>query len=184
MSIWTESIAVALDEALSSLATAVDRCDERVWRKSMWDVPARDPELPLTGPGGELVIDPAYRLVLVQRFSTPWSISWHTLEVLDFDLAGGLETWAGPPPFTNHPHWRDFTSLTDPWDRRVILDYVEHCRQRARITFEDLTDATAGLVSSTHRRPDTTYARILTGLVVHTVEHSAQITQFAQWALP
>ncbi len=111
-SIWAESVAAALHDALITLALAVGVCEGEVWQTSMWEVPARDPARPLTGPGGGLVTDAAERLALVQRFSTPWSVAWHALEVLDYDLTGDLSPWAGPPaPFADHPHWRDFTSL-------------------------------------------------------------------------
>ena len=140
-SIWAESVAAALDDALITLALAVGVCEGDVWQSSMWEVPARDPARPLTGPGGGLVTDPAERLALVQRFSTPWSVAWHALEVLDYDLTGDLAPWAGPPaPFADHPHWRDFTSLPGPWQQSDVLGYIEHCQQRVRETFDGLTD--------------------------------------------
>ena len=104
-SIWAESVAAAVDEVLITLALAVGVCEGDVWLTSMWEVPAQDPARPLTGPGGGLVTDAAERLALVQRFSTPWSVAWHALEVLDYDLTGDLSPWAGPPaPFADHPH--------------------------------------------------------------------------------
>ena len=177
-SIWAESVAGALDDALITLAFAVGVCDGDAWETSMWDVPARDPAHPLAGPGGALVTDPEERLALVQRFSTPWSIAWHALEVLDYDLTGELTPWAGPPaPFADHPHWRDFTSLPGPWRRSEIHGYIEHCQQRVRDTFDGLTDERAATRSAAYRRPGTPYARILTDLVAHTNEHAAQILQ-------
>lgn len=182
-SIWSESIAAALDDALVTLALAVGVCEGAVWEKSMWEVPARDPTQPLAGPSGGLVTDPEERLALVQRFSTPWSIAWHALEVVDYDLTGDLTPWAGPPaPFTDHPHWRDFTSLPRPWEQPEVLGYIEHCRQRARDTFGDITDEKAATPCTAYRRPGTPYARILTGLVAHTSEHAAQILQFVNEA--
>lgn len=177
-SIWAESVAAALDDALITLALAVGVSEGALWETSMWEVPGRDPAEPLTGPGGELVTDPAERLALVQRFSTPWSIVWHALEVVDYDLTAELAPWAGPPePFTQHPHWRDFTSLPRPWLQSEILGYIEYCRQQVRDTFEGLTDERAATVPTNYRRPGTSYARILTDLVAHTNEHAAQILQ-------
>ena len=177
-SIWAESVAAALDDGLITLALAVGVCEGDVWTTSMWEVPARDPAHPLNGPGGGVVTDPAERLALVQRFSTPWSVAWHALEVLDYDLEGELTPWAGPPaPFADHPHWRDFTSLARPWQQSEVLGYIEHCQQRVRDTFDDLTDERAATPCLTFRRPGTPYARILTGLVAHTNEHAAQILQ-------
>lgn len=177
--IWIDSVAAALDDALITLALAVGVCDGDTWESSMWEVPPRDPAQPLPGPSGGLVTDPAERLALVQRFSTPWSVSWHALEVLDYDLTGELTPWSGPPPpFAGHPHWRDFTSLSLPWQTAEILNYIEHCRQRVRDTFSDLNDELAATPCQNYRRPGTPYATILTGLIAHTTEHAAQILQF------
>ena len=126
-SIWAESVAATLDDALITLALAVGVCEGDVWETSMWDVPAGHPgdaARTLDGPDGAPVTDPAERLALVQRFSAPWSVSWHALEVLDYDLTGDLTPWAGPPaPFADHPHWRDFTSLPGPWTTSEVIDY-------------------------------------------------------------
>ena len=178
-SIWAESVASALDDGLITLALAVGVCEGDVWTTSMWEVPARDPALPLAGPGGGLVTDPAERLALAQRFSTPWSVAWHALEVVDYDLTGDLAPWDLPPaPFTDHPHWRDFTSLPGPWRQSEVLGYIEHCRQRVRDTFDGLTDERAATpLPETHRRAGMPYARLLTNLVAHTNEHAAQILQ-------
>jgi hypothetical protein len=176
-SIWAESVAAALDDALITLALAVGVCEGSVWETSMWQVPAGFPAHPMTGPGGGLVTDPEERLALAQRFSMPWSVAWHALEVLDYYLTGDLEPWAGPPaPFADHPHWRDFMSLPRPWQQSEILDYIEHCRQRVRDTFDGLTDERAATPTpATHRGKP--YARVLTGLVAHTNEHAAQMLQ-------
>ena len=175
-SIWAESVAAALDDALITLALAVGVCEGDAWEASMWEVPARDPDQPLAGPGGALVTDAAERLALVQRFSMPWSVAWHALEVVDYYLTGDLSPWAGPPePFTHHPHWRDFTSLPRAWQQSEILGYVEHCRVRVKATFEGLTEERAATPTPT--MPWTPYARVLLGLVAHTNEHAAQILQ-------
>jgi hypothetical protein len=175
-SVWADSVAAALDDALITLALAVGMCEGTAWEASMWVVPALEPGQPITGTGGVLVTDPAERLALVQRFSMPWSVAWHALEVVDYYLTANLSPWAGPPePFTDHPHWRDFTSLPRPWRQSEILDYVEHCRRGARDTFAELTDERAA--TPTPSMPWTPYARVLTGLVAHTNEHAAQILQ-------
>ena len=178
-SIWAESVAAVLDDALITLALAVGVCEDDVWVTSMWEVPARDPSQPMSGPDGGLVTDPSERLALLQRFSTPWSVAWHALEVVDYDLTGDLTPWALPPePFHDHPHWRDFTSLTRPWQQDEVQGYIEHCRQRVRETFDGLTDEVAATpLPASHRNAGLPYARLLTGLVAHTNEHAAQILQ-------
>ena len=177
--IWAESVAAALDDALITLALAVGGCEGGAWEASMWEVPARDPAHPLVGPEGRPVTDEAERMALLQRFSTPWSVAWHALEVLDYDLTAELGPWAGPPaPFAGHSHWRDFTSLPRAWQQPEVLGYIEYCRQRVRDTFEGLTDEQAATPCEKYRRPGLPYARILTMLVAHTSEHAAQILQF------
>jgi hypothetical protein len=178
-SIWAASVSGALDDALITLALAVGVCEGEAWETSMWEVPGPDPDQPLTGPAGELVTDPVERLALAQRFSTPWSVAWHALEVVDYDLTGDLVPWGLPPePFKDHPHWRDFMSLPRPWQQSEILGYIEHCQREAHRTFEGLTDEQAATpLPSSHRRAGMPYARLLTGLVAHTTEHAAQILQ-------
>jgi hypothetical protein len=190
-SVWAESVAAALDEALVALALAVGACGADLWETSMWEVPEEtfagfwlgDPANPLLGPDGAPVTDPAARLALAQRFSAPWSVAWHALEVVDYDLTGDLAPWAGPPPpFAGHPHWRDFASVP-AWPPSAVLGYVEHCRQRVRDTFADLTDDRAATpLPATHRRAGMPYATLLTGLVAHTSEHAAQLRQFVDSA--
>ena len=79
------------------------------------------------GPDRKPVTDSDAREALVQRRSTPWSVTWHALEVLDYDLNGEFGPWAPPSPFAGHPHWQ-LTSLAVPWSRSDLLGYIDHCR--------------------------------------------------------
>ena len=113
-SIWVESLGRSFDEALDLLAAALRDCTDDLWDSSMWEVLADvfGPEPP--GPDGKPVTDPAARHALVQRRSTPWSVAWHALEVLDYDLTGEFGPWEPPPPFAGNPHWL-LTRLSTPW---------------------------------------------------------------------
>ena len=164
-SVWAESVAAELETALNTLSRAVGECEGDAWDLRMWEVPRADPTEPQDA--------------FAQRFSTPWSVSWHALEVLDYYLTGNLTAWAGPPaPFTDHPHWRDLATLPRPWHRSEILGYIEHCRQRVRDTFDGLTDERAATpVPEPFHLSGSPYARLLTNLVAHTTEHAAQILQ-------
>jgi hypothetical protein len=129
------------------------------------------------------VTDAARRSVLhqqwLERRSTPWSVAWHALEVLDYDLNGEFGPWAPPPPFSGHPHWRDLPSLLKPWPRSEILAYVEYCRERVRSTLEGVSDEQAETpLPMAHRYRGQPYSRLIIGCVVHTVEHASQIRQF------
>jgi hypothetical protein len=182
-SIWLESLGRDFEQALDAFASAVRDCTDRLWGESMWPVPAPGPDHQFLGPDWQPITDPAQRSVLlerwVQRRSTPWSVAWHTLESLDYDLNGEFEPWAPPPPFTGHPHWRDLPSLPAAWTQSEILAYTDHCRQQARNTLAGMTDEKAARpLPPAHRYRGQPHAWIITGLVRHTTEHAAQIRQF------
>lgn len=178
-SIWVDGLERSFDTALEMLAAAVRDCTNGLWETSMWVVPAPESSRPIIGPSQEPVTSPEQRNALVQRHSTPWGIAWHALEILDYDLNGECGPWAPPPPFSGHPHWRDLTSLPTAWSRDQMLGYVEYCRQRVRDTLAGMTDEKAARpLPPAHRYRGQPHARIITGLVVHTTEHAAQIRQF------
>jgi hypothetical protein len=178
-SIWVESINRSFDQALDLLTAAVRDCTPALWETSMWEVAAPAPDRDLTGPDGKLVTDPAERLRLVQRWSTPWGVAWHALEVLDYDLNGSSSDWAPPPPFAGHPHWRDLTSLPVAWSQSEVLAYVEHCRQQVREALADMTEEKAATrLPPAHRYQGQPHAWVIASLVGHTTEHASQIRQF------
>lgn len=178
-SIWVESLGRNFEGSLGQLEAAIRDCTDELWETSMWVVPARDADAELTGPDGTLVTDPAARHALVQRHSTPWSIAWHALEVLDYDLAGEFVPWAPPPPFNGKAHWRDLTTLPSAWSRSEMLRYVDYSRQRVRDTLSDMTDEMAATpLPPAHRDHGRPFAWELAGLPLHTVEHASQIRQF------
>ncbi len=130
------------------------------------------------GPDREPVTDPAARHALVQRRSTPWSVAWHALECLDYDLTGELAPWAPPPPFKGKPHWL-MTTLTAAWTPSELLGYVEYCRQRVRDTLSAMTDEKAATpLPPAHRYRGQPHAWIITGAIGHTIEHGSQIREF------
>jgi hypothetical protein len=177
-SIWVESLCRAFDEALDLLAAAMRDCTDELWESGMWDVPADlfGPEPP--GPDGKPVTDLAARTALVQRRSAPWSVAWHALECLDYDLTGEFGPWAPPPPFAGNPHWM-LTALPAPWTRPEMLAYVDYCRQRVRDTLADMTEEKAAMpLPPSHRHRGQLYAWLITDKVGHTFEHASQIRQF------
>jgi hypothetical protein len=176
--IWIDSLGRNFEHALDVTADALRACPDDLWDTGMWDVPADlfGPEPP--GPDGQPVTDAEARKALVQRRSTPWSVAWHALEVLDYDLTGEFGPWAPPLPFFGNPHWR-LTSLPAPWTRDEMLGYVEYCRTRVRTTLADMTDEKAARpLPASHRYAGQPHAWHITGAVGHTIEHAAQIQQF------
>lgn len=171
-SIWLEGVSRSLEEALDLMAGAVLDCSDELWETPMWTVSASDLDFDLVG------LDPADRLKLVQRHSTPWAVSWHALECLDYDLTGEFGPWAPPPPFAGHPHWQ-LTRMPAAWSRSDILAYVDYCRDRVRETMAGMTDEKASRpLPPAHRYRGQPHAWVISGGVGHTIEHAAQIRQF------
>jgi hypothetical protein len=182
-SIWVESVGRSFDEALDLMTAAVRDCTDELWEESMWPVEAPGPDRQFLGPDWKPVTDAAQRSHLAQRWverrSTPWSVAWHALETLDYDLTGDFGPWAPPPPFTGHPHWRDLSGLPEAWSRSEILGYTDYCAQRVRDTLKGMSDKEAATpLPQAHRYHGQPHAWIITGMVVHTTEHAAQIRQF------
>lgn len=177
-SIWVDSLGHSFEEALDLLAAAVRDCTHEVWESSMWQVPDDLFGLQPLGPDGRPVTDVTARRALVQRRSTPWSVAWHALECLDYDLTGEFGPWSPPPPFEGHPHWQ-LTSLPVAWTRSDILGYVDYCRQRVRDTLADMSDEKAATpLPAAHRYHGQPHGRIIMDAVGHIIEHGAQIRQF------
>ena len=170
-SIWVESLGRNFDQALDLLAAAVRDCTDELWETGMWEVRADDMKF---------VTDPSARLAYVQRRSTPWSVAWHALECLDYDLTGEFGPWAPPPPFSANPHWQVVSSLSRPaWSRSEMLGYIDYCRWRVSDTLAGMTDEKAAKpLPPAHRYGGQPHAWIMTGLVGHTIEHGSQIRQF------
>jgi hypothetical protein len=182
-SIWVDSLGRSFDEALNMLTAAVRDCPDDLWQSHMWQVDAPGPEFQFLGPDWKPITDAVQRSNLIERWverrSTPWSVAWHALETLDYDLNGEFGPWIPPPPFAGHPHWRDLPFLPAPWSRSEILGYIDHCTQRVRDTLADMSDEKAATpLPQAHRRAGQPHAWIITGMVVHTTEHASQIRQF------
>jgi hypothetical protein len=182
-SIWVESLGHSFGQALDLLTAAVQDCTDELWETPMWKVPAVPPEHQFLDSDWKPITDPAQRSVLLQRWverrATPWSIAWHALEVLDYDLNGELGPWAPPPPFIGHPHWRDIPILLAAWSRPEMLAYVDYCRERVRTALEGMSDELAATpLPPAHRYSGQPFARLIAASVVHTTEHGSQIRQF------
>ena len=81
-SIWVESLGRSFEQSFGLLEAAIGDFTDDLWESSMWEV----------GDG-----DAAY----AARRSTPWSVAWHALEIVDYDLTGDLTPFSPPPPFTD-----------------------------------------------------------------------------------
>lgn len=179
---WQDAVRGALDEALTALGSATQNCPEDLWTTSMWRVLPTEMVGDVYEDHGSLITDPDEREARIQRWSHPWSVAWHALEVLDYDLAAELDTWTPPAPFAGHPHWRDFTRLAEGWSRTEIGSYVDYCRQRVSDVLGEMDEDRASTVlPSAHRYAGKPYAWLVTSLIGHTA-HANQIKQFVDGA--
>ena len=178
VTVWLGSVRRSLHDALDLMAAAVNECPDHLWESSMWWVDVTEIVGEARDARGNPVNDPELRSALVQRWSAPWSVAWHALEVLDYDLAGELQAWEPPAPFAGNPHWLTFTSRP-AWTKAEIATYVDHCRRRVNETFVDMTaEKAASSLPAVHRNGGQPYARIVTSLIGHTTAHAMQIRQF------
>ena len=183
VSIWVESISRSLDEALELLAAAVGDCPDELWSAPMWRVQDSEIVGEVRNVSGDPVTDRLQRDALIQRWSAPWSVAWHALEVLDYDLTGELAAWAPPPPFVGKPHWRTFTILPVPWTQSEIGEYIDYCRLRVRDKLVGMTEEKAAvMLPPAHRYEGRPYAWVVTSLIGHTTAHAIQIRQFSTTA--
>jgi len=177
-SVWAESVRWSLDDAIGLLGAAVRDCPDDLWCAPMWRVQSSEIVGEVYDGDGIAITDAEQRDARIQRWSQPWSVAWHALEVLDYDLTGELAAWAPPPPFAGHPHWRTFTSLRVGWSQSEIAGYVNFCRQRVQDTLGNLTEGAAAIpLPATHRYAGRPYAWIVTSLIAHTTAHAMQIRQ-------
>ena len=190
-SIWLESLGRNFDTAFDLMATAVQDCSDELWHASMWAVhDGDDPAREVRDADGCVVTDPAERRALVQLYSTPWAVSWHALERLDFILTAGRvpwEIWPGfagrtgytPPPVRSvwEPPYGglDVTTISEPWSRGDLLAFTDYCRQRVNDSLEGLTDEM--LATRLSRRGEPHASRLIDKLG-HVIEHGSQIRQF------
>jgi len=182
-SIWVESLGRGFEAAFDLLGAAVNDCTSEQWAAPMWPVAPLQADHPFVGPDWKPIADPEQRRELaelwIRRRSTPWSVAWHALEALDYDLSGELGPWSPPPPFTGHPHWRDLPSLEAAWSALQIVGYIDYCRERVRTTLDGMTDEEAAMpLPAAHRYGGQPHAWIISGAMGHTTEHAAQIRQF------
>ncbi|GGM10188.1 hypothetical protein GCM10011594_32610 [Nakamurella endophytica] len=174
-----ESTRRSLSEAVDLLSDAVQKCPDDLWCASMWRVEAHEIVGPVNDGGGGVITDPTEKDIRIQRWAQPWSVAWHALEVLDYDLNGELRTWTPPPPFAGNPHWKTFASLRVGWSKAEIASYIDECRRRVQSTFDAMTDVKAAtLLPAAHRYAGQPYAWLVTSLIGHTTAHAMQIRQF------
>ena len=143
-----------LEASINMLGDVLMQCPEDLWTSSLWidsDVPA--------------------------GLSDFWYVAYHTLFWLDLYLGGGIEEFQPPDPFN--------LSELDPsgllperiYMRDELLNYLDHCLEKCRITFIDLTDEQASRVC-VFPWGKIAFAELLLDNIRHVQEHGAQLRMF------
>lgn len=152
--IWTTVIWRQFGAAIDMLENALRACPEDRWSARLWN-------------------DPAQR----SEFSEFWYVAYHTLFWLDLYLAGSVEGFVPPAPFT--------LDELDPagvlpgrrYTQDELLSYLEHGRRKCRAAIEALSDDKARQLC---RFPwgEISYAELLLDNMRHVQEHAAQLNLF------
>lgn len=156
-SVFVQSLGAGFEHALRMLEAAIEDCPDDLWQGDLW------PDAP-TGPtdwGGI-------------HGSAPWFLGYHALSTLDYDLSGEMEgPWQPPAPITHV-----YGSPDRVFTKAELLGYLAHCRSKVDRTLAGLTDDVAAQpLPTTHRHHPRSYAELLGGMPLHTVEHAAQLRQ-------
>jgi hypothetical protein len=147
------------EQALRLMEAALLDCPDDLWQKDLWPDEAPTGTEPLGGLHG----------------SAPWFLAYHALNCLDYDLSGGFEPWAPPPPFDDHTYTLPNRVFTKP----ELLEYVDWGRGRVRHTFDALIEGVAARpLPKAHRYHGMLFGVIVGGIPLHVVEHASQIRQF------
>lgn len=103
-----------------------------------------------------------------------WHVAYHTLFFLDLCLAGSLESFAPPAPFTLSELDPAGILPERPYSKEELASYLAHCRKKCRAAIEGLTDDAA------RRRCrfewlDLSYAELLLYTMRHVQHHAGQL---------
>jgi hypothetical protein len=103
-----------------------------------------------------------------------WYTAYHTLFWLDLYLSGTVEGFAPPAPFTLDELDPAGLLPERPYAKDELLAYLEHCREKGRLTLEVLTDESA------RRRcafpwGELSFAELILYNMRHVQEHAAQL---------
>jgi hypothetical protein len=111
----------------------------QIWREALWEQLGGS----LTMLERAIVACPDATWTAMAGTREFWYMAYHTLFFLDLNLSGTLEGFAPPPPFTMGE--LDPTGVLPErvYTKAELLEYLRHCREKARVTFESLTDLEA-----------------------------------------
>ena len=111
---------------------------------------------------------------LLQVYSSFWFVAIHTLFFVDPDLGNAQPNFAPPEPFRTEDQEVNIIPRRT-YTRDEVLGWVARVRAKARVTLAALTEEEAERPAGRGNRP---FAELLMRCLVHTREHTAQLSMF------
>lgn len=108
------------------------------------------------------------------RFPEYWYSVYHTLFWLDLNLSGGVEGFAPPTPYTLEELDPAGILPSRVYTQEELLEYLEHCREKAHATISGLTDESAQRLCRIGR-DEGTFVELLLYNMRHVQHHSGQL---------
>jgi hypothetical protein len=118
---WRTIISHQFGAAIEDLDNALRACPNELWQARLWD----DPE-------NEQFFLPEY-----------WYIVYHALFWVDLYLTGSEEGFSPPAPFLLVEQNEDGPLPEKPYTKDELQAYLDHCRQKIRLTLDETTDEEA-----------------------------------------
>jgi hypothetical protein len=176
--IWRTSVGRAYDSAIDGLAMALRDCPDALWEASLWEVRKEQPFVwPVRRVDGAFG-DVADQEQLLQVHSAFWNVAYHALFHIDFYLSGAVLPFDPPSPFREDEH-RGNVVPNGVYTRVELQTYLAYNRQKARDTFEALTDEKAATpLPRESQHAGKPFADLLLDNLLHAQEHAAQLNLF------
>jgi hypothetical protein len=143
---WRTIIWNQFGAAIDTLDDALRACPDEMWTASLWDDPTDRPE-----------------------YTQFWFLVYHTLRWLDRNLSGDDPEFAPPAPFVPG------VLPERPYTKVQLQAYLDHGRQKCKMTIEALTDDAA-------QRPcrfewvELSFVELQLYTMRHVQEHAAQLS--------
>jgi hypothetical protein len=154
--LWKVALLRQFGATIDMLGNALRACPDDLWNSHMWKDPTMPPE-----------------------FSDFWYVAYHTLFWLDLYLSGGVMGFNPPAPYN--------LDELDPrgvlpercYTKEELLTYTVYCRQKCRVTIEQLTDEKAHQICIfTWAKNGISFVELQVDNMRHVQEHGAQLNMF------
>jgi hypothetical protein len=173
--IWTDTLGGKYAATIDQLARAVRDCPDELWEESVWEVKKEHQHVWPVRRVDDKPSRATATEALLPVYSAFWNVANHTLFHLDFYLSGAvLKGFVPPAPFREDEH-RANVVPNRPYTRAELQSYITHNREKARATFETLTETQAARVLTRTGHP---FADLLLTNLLHAQEHAAQLHLF------